>query len=161
MKTISNPTTISDPNRSERALKLRNETIAYTIARLFQMLVDIYGTEIKSLDKIKKWEGSDVELYFKALDTGLTLNLSKNRLTPYLKPSEKSVATVIMAMDRERIIPDIVDLIRTKNNFMGLIKVIIKYVLTRKIRIKGSLGAAIKVIKLLSIGTHPSYKYND
>ncbi len=125
------------------------------------MLVDIYGTEINSLEKIGKHEGQEVLLLFKSLNSGLTLNLSKSRLVPNSKISDKAVAKVTLAMERDRLIPDIVDLIRTKNNFMGLVKIFLKYILPRKIIVKGSWGAAIKVIKLLSIGTHPMYKYND
>ncbi len=125
------------------------------------MLVDIYGTEINSLEKIGKHEGQEVILFFKSLNSGLTLNLSKSRLVPNSKISDKAVAKVTLAMERDKLIPDIVDLIRTKNNFMGLVKIFLKYILTRKIKVEGSLAAAIKVIKLLSIGTHPMYKYND
>jgi len=149
---------ILELDKSQRAIDLKNQTIAGTIARLFQMLVDIYGKEIGSLEKIKKREGQEVELVFKALNTTITLNLSKSQLTPHMRSSDKASATIILAMKREKLIPTIIDLIRTKNNFLGILKVLIKYVLPGKIKIKGSFGAAIKVIKLLSMGTHPMYK---
>lgn len=145
-------------SRTERALQLRNQTIAGNIIRLFQMLVDIYGGDINSLDKVKKREGQEVEIHFNALDTILTVSLSKTRLGANMGPSDKAVASVILTMKKEKIIPTINNLIRTKNNTMGLIKVLLKYVLPGKIKLKGSLGAAIKIIKLLSIGSHPMYK---
>ena len=144
--------------REQKALELREQTIAGTIGRLFQMLVDIYGTEIKSLDKIKKREGQEVELFFKSLNKSVTMNLSKTVLKSYEGKSDKAVATITLAIPKEDLISTINDLIRTKNNFLGLLKVVFKYILPRKIRIKGSLGAAIKIIKLLSIGTHSMYK---
>ncbi|TFG25437.1 MAG: hypothetical protein EU529_00980 [Promethearchaeota archaeon] len=144
--------------RAERAQKLRNQTIAATIGRLFQMSVDIFGLDIKSLDKVGKREGQEVELYFEALDTYITLTLSKSRLIPHMGPSDNSVATVILTSEKENLIPDIIKMMRMKNNLSGLMKVIFGHVLKHKIKIKGSLGAAIKIIKLLSIGTHPSFK---
>ncbi|TFF98495.1 MAG: hypothetical protein EU540_07895, partial [Promethearchaeota archaeon] len=63
---------ILDLTRAERAQKLRNQTIAATIGRLFQMSVDIFGLDINSLDKVGKREGQEVELYFEALDTSIT-----------------------------------------------------------------------------------------
>lgn len=149
---------ILDLTRAERAEKLRNQTIAATIGRLFQMSVDIFGIDIKSLDKVGKREGQEVELYFEALDTSITLTLSKSRLIPHMGASDNSVATVILTSEKDKLIPDIIKMMRIKNNFSGLMKVIFGHVLKHKIKIKGSLGAAIKVIKLLSIGTHPSFK---
>jgi hypothetical protein len=148
----------SELSRTERAIELRNQTIAGNISRLFQMLVDIYGKDIRSLDKIKKREGQEVELHFNALNTVITLNLSKTKLTPYMRSSDKAVASIYLTFKKEQLIPTIVELIRTKNNIRGILKIFIKYIIPRKIRIKGSFGAAIKVIKLLSIGTHPMYK---
>ena len=144
--------------RNQLALDLRKQTIAGNIGRLFQMLVDIYGGEIQSLAKIKKREGQEVQLFFKSLDTTITLNLSKTRLKAYMRESDSAVATVCLNMNEERLIPVIVDLIKTKNNFVGLLKVLFKYILSRKITIKGSWFAAIQVVKLLNIGTHSMYK---
>jgi len=138
--------------------ELRKQTIAGNIGRLFQMLVDIYDPEIQSLAKIKKREGQEVQLFFKALETTITINLSKIRLKPYMRTSDKAVATIELAMEEGKIIPIIVDLIRTKNTFSGLLKIFFKYILPGKIKIKGSWGAAIKVVKLLNIGTHSMYK---
>lgn len=144
--------------RNQLALDLRKQTIAGNIGRLFQMLVDIYGGDIQSLEKVKKREGQEVQLFFKALETTITLNLSKVRLKAYMRESENAVATVILNMKEEKLIQVIVDLIRTKNTFAGLLKVFIKYIIPGKIKLKGSWGAAIKVVKLLNIGTHPMYK---
>jgi len=149
---------ISVISREERAAELRDQTIAGNIGRLFQMLVDIYGKDINSLEKVKKREGQEVELHFQALDTIITMNLSKNKITPYLGSSDKAKAKLILTMNKEELVPTIVDLIRTKNNFLGLLKIIFKYILPKRIKIKGSFGAAIKIVKLLCIGTHPMYK---
>lgn len=145
-------------DRNQKAIELRKQSIAGNIGRLFQMLIDIYGPEIKSLERIKKREGQEVQLYFKALETIITINLSKTRLKPYMRPSDIAVATVELVMEEDKIIPTIVDLIRTKNNLIGLLKVFFKYLITGKIKIKGSWGAAIKVVRLLNNGTHSMYK---
>ena len=152
---------ISESSRAQKAIELKNQTIAANIGRLFQMLVDIYGKDIGSLENVKKREGQEVEIYFEALNTIITVNLSKTKLTPYMRPSDKAVASLNLTMDKEQIIPTIVDLIRTKSTIFGILKIFFKYLIPRKIKLKGSLGAGIKVIKLLCIGTHPMYKKKE
>ena len=147
-------------SKSERATELRNEAMAGTVGRLFQMLVDIYGEpELESLEKVvKKREGQEVELNFKPLDVTVTFTLSRSRLIPHMGKSSKSVGEVILNMPREDLIPSFNEFIRTKNNLWGLLKMIFKYFLTGKIKIKGSLGACITLWKLLFIGKHSMYE---
>ncbi len=146
--------------RAERAARIREETIAGVVARLFQMLVDIYGaTELNSLEKVVgKREGQEVALTFLALNHTITFHLSKTRLVPHVGKSNKAVAEVILAMKREDLIPSFIKFIRTKNSLGGVIKSIFKYYLTRKIRVKGSLGAGITLWRLLFIGKAEMYK---
>ena len=124
------------------------------------MLVDIYGEiGLNSLEKVvKKREGQEVELEFKALDTTVTFTLSKTRLTPRLGKSDKAVTTVILTMPREELIPGFIVFIRTKNSLLGLLKAALKFFFTGKIKIKGSLGGGITLWRLLFIGKHPMYK---
>ena len=110
--------------RAERAARIREETIAGVVARLFQMLVDIYGaTELNSLEKVVgKREGQEVALTFLALNHTITFHLSKTRLVPHVGKSNKAVAEVILAMKREDLIPSFIKFIRTKNSLVGVIK---------------------------------------
>lgn len=134
--------------------------MAGTVGRLFQMLVDIYGEpELDSLEKVVgKREGQEVELFFKPINQTVTFTLSKTRLIPHMGKSDKSMATVILDMPKDRLIPSFVELIRIKNNTFGLLKAIFKYFITRKIKVKGSLGAGITLWRLLFIGKHSMYK---
>jgi len=146
-------------SKSERAELLKEEVFAGTVGRLFQMLVDIYGDlELNSLKKIVgKREGQEVNLEFQALNQTVAFSLSKSRLAPHIGKSDKAVATVILNMDKEDLIPSFVEFIRTKNNIVGLLKAIFKYYLTRKIKVKGSLGGGITLWRLLFIGKHSMY----
>ncbi len=147
-------------SKNEKALQLRNETIAANVGRLFQMLVDIYGvSELHNLEKIvKKREGQVVNLDFKPLNTTVSFVLSKSRLSPHLGKSDKAAATVILNMKKEDLIPSFIDFIKTKDNFFGFLKNIFKYYIPGKIKVKGSLGAGITLWKLLFIGKHSMYK---
>ncbi|MHA1291749.1 MAG: hypothetical protein ACTSQJ_03660 [Promethearchaeota archaeon] len=151
---------ITELTRTQRVEVLRNQTFAGVIGRLFQMLVDIYGDiELNSLKKIvKKREGQEVELEFQALNTTITFNLSKTRLTPHLGKSDKAVATVILTLKKEDLIPMFIEFIKTKENFLGILKAIFKFFLTRKIKVKGSMGGAITLWRLLFIGKHSMFK---
>jgi len=146
--------------RAERAAQIRQQTIAGTVGRLFQMLVDIYGAiELNSLEKVVgKREGQEVALSFPALHTTITFHLSKTRLIPHSGKSDKAIAEVILNMKKEDLIPSFVEFIRIKNTFGGLFKAICKYYLTRKIKVKGSLGAGITLWRLLFIGQCEMYK---
>jgi len=148
--------------RAERASRIKEETIAGVVARLFQMLVDIYGAiELNSLEKVVgKREGQEVALTFQAYDTTITFHLSKTRLIPHVGKSNKAVAEVILTQKKEDLIPSFIDFIRTKNTLGGLVKAIFKYYLTRKIKLKGSLGGGITLWRLLFIGKAEMYKEN-
>jgi len=147
-------------SRNERALELRNQTIAANVGRLFQMLIDIYGVpELHNLENIvKKREGQVVNLEFKPLNATVSFVLSKSRLSPHLGKSDKAAATVILNMKKEDLIPSFIDFIKTKDNFFGFLKNIFKYYIPGKIKVKGSLGAGITLWKLLFIGKHSMYK---
>lgn len=124
------------------------------------MLVDIYGEpELDSLRKVVgKREGQEVELYFKPIDVTVTFTLSKTRLIPHVGKSDKAVSTVILNMKKEDLIPSFIEFIRTKNTFFGLLSVIFKYYIPRKIKVKGSLRGGITLWRLLFIGAHTMYK---
>ena len=148
--------------RAERASRIREETMAGTVARLFQMLVDIYGDiELNSLEKVVgKREGQEVALTFLVLDHTITFHLSKTRLVPHVGKSDKAVAEVILTMKKEDLIPSFIEFIRIKNSVGGVLKAIFKYYLTRKIKVKGSLGAGITLWRLLFIGKSEMYNKN-
>ena len=143
-----------DLTRAERALRIREETVAGVVARLFQMLIDIYGAiELNNLETVVgKREGQEVALTFLALDHTITFHLSKTRLIPHVGKSNKAIAEVILTQKREELIPSFIDFIHTKNTLGGILKAIFKYYLTRKIKVKGSLGAGITLWRLLFIG---------
>ncbi len=124
------------------------------------MLVDIYGaTELKSLERIVgKREGQEVELVFEALNSTITFNFSKSRLTPQMGKSDRAVTTVILSMKKEELLPSFNSFIRTKDNLWGMLKLFLKYLIPRKIKVKGSLGGGITLIRLLFIGKHSMYK---
>lgn len=75
-----------------------------------------------------------------------------------MRPSDIAVAIIELRMEKEEIVPTIVDSIRTKNNAIGLLEIFLKYIIPGRIKIEGSWGAATKIVKILYMVTHSMYK---
>lgn len=60
-------------------------------------------------------------------------------------------------MKEEKVLNVFSKIVRSKNNLYGLMK-LLKYIIPRKIRIKGSYIAALKLVRCLMIGKHEVYK---
>jgi hypothetical protein len=127
------------------------------LAKLFLILYEIYSQE-KTKDKLGKREGQQVQVFFLAFDKHISFTLSKINLSVNVGPAEGAVATILFKMDKEEINSIISDIIKTKANIRGLLKILFKYIIPNKIRFKGSLGAAIRLTYLIMIGKHPMYK---
>jgi hypothetical protein len=67
------------------------------------------------------------------------------------------VATVIMNVKEEKVLKVFSNIIKSKANLFGLAKLLPK-ILTRKIKIKGSLMATLSLVKCLMIGKNKIYK---
>jgi hypothetical protein len=154
-------TRIEDLHNTDRILKAENlitETKILNIARLAKMLVDLFGSD-EPFQKIGKREGQEIEMYLKDLDSYITFVLTTDRknFDCRVEKADNPVSRIIMRVKEEKIVKTISSIIRSKNNLYGLIK-LLKYIIPRKIRIKGSYIAAIKLVKCLMIGKHYIYK---
>lgn len=127
------------------------------LARLFQIVTDVFGIP-HILAKLRSMEGMEVEAYFPQLNqTYARICISNCHFNPLFGKSEHPVATVIFNSPEEGIIPIVNDVLRTNASLGGLVKLFFKYMLTRKIIIKGSLFKAIIFIQCIMIGKHPMY----
>jgi len=124
----------------------------------------VYGNpDLHNLERLvkKKREGNDVELYFPALKSSILITLTKTRLFARNGGSEKAVTKVTFDVPKKEIIPVFIDLAHTRDTLFGLLKVIFKYYLRKKIKVKGSLFTGITLLRLTLLGKHPLFENMD
>ncbi|MBN2151505.1 MAG: hypothetical protein JW839_08670 [Candidatus Lokiarchaeota archaeon] len=136
---------------------LRDEARASSLGRLFQLLTDIFGQR-KQMLSLGKIDGAEVLAVFPSLgDRCVTWKVSNCHILPYMSKSDHTAAQIVFNVPRDAIVPLLVDVIKTKANVQGLLKLLFKYVLTGKVKLKGALTTALKVIMALMVGAHPMY----
>ncbi|MFX1356801.1 MAG: hypothetical protein ACFFA8_05895 [Promethearchaeota archaeon] len=147
-----------DTSRNIKAENLVRETKVLNIARLAKMLVDLFGLD-EPFKKVGKREGQEIELYLKELDGYITFILTsdRNKFDTLAEKAKNPVATIVIDVKEEKILKVISDIIKSKSNVFGLLK-LLKYIIPRKAKIKGSYIAAIKLVRCLMIGKNDVYK---
>lgn len=128
------------------------------IARLAKMLVDLFGMD-DPFKKIGDQHGQEIEMHLKKLDGYITFILASERANfdCYVKKAENPIAKVIINVKEDQIIGVLSQIIRSKANLFGILK-LLKYLIPRKILIKGSYLASIKLTRCLMIGKHDVFK---
>jgi hypothetical protein len=151
---------IASDERTIKAENLINETKVLNIVRLAKMLVDLFGQD-EPFKKVGKLEGKEIELYLKDLNGYITFILTSDRdnFDCHMERAKNPVSTIIINVKENKIIEAISDIIRSKHNLFGLIK-LLKYMIPGKAKIKGSYVAALKLARCLMIGKHNVYKNN-
>lgn len=139
-------------------IDFKHQTKVSHLARLLQILTDTYGIP-KNMNALKSMEGSEVSAFFPKLGGRYaTIKISNCCLYPIFSKAEKPVATIIFNLKNEEIVPVINDVIKTPANLFGIGKLVVKYVITGKIKLKGSLFKALTIIKTIMLGQHPMYQ---
>ena len=143
-----------------KAEKIINETKVLTIARLAKMLIDLFGSD-KAFKKIGKRAGNEIELYFKEIDEYITfiLSIDRKNFECNIEKAKNPISKVIITVREDKILQVFSNIVRLKNNIFGLIK-LLKYIVSGKIKIKGSYVTTIKWAKTIMIGKHSIYKNN-
>jgi len=160
---VNNITQIEDTNSINRDIRAENlvkETRILNIARLAKMLVDLFGQD-EPFKKVGKWAGQEIELYFKEWDAYITFILTNERenFDTIADKSQNPVSKISIKVKGEKVLSVFSKIVRSKNNLFGLIK-LLKYIIPRKLTIKGSYMAALKLVRCLMIGKHEVYKKN-
>ena len=158
---VSGINQIDNIKATDIAIKAENlvrETKVLNITRLAKMLVDLFGSD-EPFKKIGKREGQEVEMYLKELDGYITFILTsdKNNFDCHAEKAKNPVSRIIINVKEEKILQVISNIIRSKSNIFGLLK-LLKYIIPRKAKIKGSLVATLKLVRCLMIGKHEVYK---
>ncbi|MHA1148002.1 MAG: hypothetical protein ACTSR8_07120 [Promethearchaeota archaeon] len=147
-------------DRDFKATELVKETKIANFAKLANMLIDLFGIQEAFQKYVKpKYIGKIVEMYFPALDSSIYIALTrdKNNFNARYGKPENSIASIIINVEREKAAILVGKIIRQKSNIFGLLTLVTKLI-TRKIKIKGSLLAALSLARIMMIGKHPVYK---
>ncbi|MFX1492961.1 MAG: hypothetical protein ACFFBZ_01625 [Promethearchaeota archaeon] len=159
MVTIKQEEPIQTIDRNRGIEALIKETKVLNIAKLIKIFVDIFGLD-ETFQKIgKELEGQEVELFLKELDGYITFILTSDRqkFECHVEKVSNPIARIIITVKEEKILKVFSEIVRTKNNIFGMIK-LLKYIIPGKAKIKGSLRATLKLVRCLMIGKNDIYK---
>jgi hypothetical protein len=122
------------------------------------MLVDLFGLE-EPFQNIDKREGQEIEMYLRELDGYITFILTSdiNKFDCRAERAKDPVSKITINVKKEDVLRVLSNIIRSKNNIFGLIK-LLKHIILGNVKIKGSYMATIKLIRCLMIGKHDVYK---
>lgn len=148
-------------NRDLRAENLVRETKVLNIARLAKLLVDLFGLD-DEFQKVGEREGQEIEMYLPALDGYITFTLTSDRknFDCRVEKAKNPVSRVEINAKEKEVLKVLSKIIRSKANIFGLLNVTKLFIL-RKLKIRGSFSAAIRLSKCLMIGKHDVYKSNQ
>ena len=142
-----------------KADELIRETKVLNIARLAKMLVDLFGLD-DAFKKVGKYEGHEVELHLVELEGYITFILTSQRdnFDCVAEKAKNPIARFVITVKEEKILDLVSRIIRSKNNYISLIK-FSRFIISGKAKIKGSYVAAIKLVRCLMIGKHDVFSY--
>ena len=122
------------------------------------MLVDLYGLD-NQFKRLKKREGQEIELSLPSLDGYITFMLTsdRNKFDCRIEKAKNPISTIELKVKEKDILKILSKIIRSKDNIFGLLKVAKLYILG-KVKIKGSMTAAILLVRSLMIGKNRVYK---
>ncbi len=155
----SNKESVALSDFTEKANTLLKETKLLQICKSANILIDLFGLD-KSFQKVKpKHLGKQIEMLFPALNGSLTFNIVSKRddFKCVFGQPKQPAATIVINVKDEKILQLISSIIRLKRNLFGLMRIAPK-LLTRKLKIKGSLFSAITLCQSMMIGQHITYK---
>ncbi|MFW9947591.1 MAG: hypothetical protein ACFFDX_12275 [Candidatus Odinarchaeota archaeon] len=159
METIKQEEPIQSIDKDRGVETLIRETKILNIAKLTKIFVDLFGLD-ETFKKIgKELEGQEVELYLKELGGYITFILTsdRQRFECHVEKARNPIAKIIITVKKENILKVFSEIVRTKNNVLGLIK-LLKYIILGKAKIKGSLRVIVKLVRCLMIGKNDIYK---
>ena len=145
-------------DRNERAKELVKQSALMNFAKMDSILIELFGCN-PAFKRIGKREGQIVEMYFIDLEGSIHFKLvsDQNQFQCRFGKPENPIAIITVKGEREKAIKIVSKVICLKDNIFGLIKILPLFI-KRKIKIKGSYIAAIKLCRCMMVGKHPMYK---
>ena len=146
--------------RNNKAIEMIREAKIANFAKLAKMLIELFGIPEAFKKYVKpEREGQEIELEFPSIQGSITVVLTRDKekfYSRYGKPFNP-VATLVINVKREKAALLLGHLISKKNNIFGILSLVPKLI-SRKIKIKGSIGAVLSLARILMIGKHKVYK---
>jgi hypothetical protein len=141
-----------------KAEQLVKEAKLLNLARMANIVVDLFGLE-DAFKRVGEREGQEIEMRFPSLEGSFnfTLVTSKKNFECRIGEAQDPIAIIIINVKKEKTIKILSNIIKLPDNMIGILKILPKY-LTRKIKIKGSFIAAIKLCRCMMIGKNQMYK---
>jgi len=145
-------------DRKERAQELVKQSALMNFAKMATILIELFGCD-PAFKRIGKREGQIIEMFFIDLEGSIYITLvsDRNNFKCHYGKSENPKAVISVKGEREKAIKMISKVICFKDNLFGLIRILPLFI-RRKIKIKGSYFAAIKLCRCMMVGKHPMYK---
>jgi hypothetical protein len=129
---------------------------ASNLGRLFQILTDVFGEDnLKALSKI---EGQEILIRFVKMNESIIIKVINGRIFPLEHKTHTPATAIEFHVEPNEIVPVLNEIIRTPATIFGVLKIVITYVLPRKLKPKGSLRIIIPIMKALMTGKHSMYK---
>lgn len=150
---------IIDNTSIDRASKLLKETQLLQTVKSANILIDIFGFD-KAFKRIKpKREGQQIEMYFPALEGSITMTLTSKRadFKAVVGKPNNPVSRIIINEEIGDTNKSLSKILVLKDNLFGLMKILPRMV-KGKIKVEGSLVAAILLNRCMMIGKHEMYK---
>lgn len=163
MKTVEKTSELNEKYKDILATRLKKEAIVSNDGRLMWILLTLFAKK-KYLNKLGKREGQELQLNFPGYGLEnycVTFTLSSSPTDPKMVPSDNPKAIITFNVEPDKVVPLLADVVRTKYGLKGIAKILFKFVLTGKIKFKGSLGALLAMLKCMLIGYHDMYKKKD
>ena len=143
----------------KRVENLMKETKALQTVKSANMLIELFGFD-ERFEKVKpKRLGKQIEMQFLSIGQSITFTLVNKReeFNCMFGVPKDPLSTIIINVDKEKLLDTLSGILVLKDNIMGLVKLLPKLI-TRKIKIKGSLFAAIVLCRCMMMGKHAMYK---
>ena len=129
------------------------------LANLLRISVDVYGAS-EAKENLKMVEGEEFVLSFPALNGSIIIQPQGNRILTQVGESEDPVARITINVKDEKIFDVLEDVTKSSPRW-GIFKLFFKYILWRRIKIKGSLRKASMTFKSLMFGDNEAFKKSD
>ena len=121
-------------------------------ANLLRISVDIYGSP-NAKENLSKVDGEEFVMDFPALGGSIVIKPQGNRILASVGDSEDPTARITINVKEEKVFDVLEDIAKSSQRW-GIIKLFFKYLLWRRIKIKGSLRKASTTFKTMMLGDY-------
>ena len=120
------------------------------LAQLFRMIIDIYGDK-EAKHNLRKNKGREMEFYFASLNGGIVFKATEFSVSANVGESADPITRVIIFVPEDEIVDTFLPVFKYPPTIYGwtmlIFRYLIPFVITRKIKIKGSWLASLRLFR--------------